>query len=66
MKVGDLVEFSYDIEKDGVESIGIFAEHGTQGKHKVLFMGRSYWVPHKYIKSIAMSRKPDVNEEPLN
>ena len=26
----------------------------------------SCWVPHKYIKSIAMSRKPDVNEEPLN
>ena len=66
MKVGDLVEFSYGRVGGQIDGIGIFAERGYYGKHKVLFMNKAYWVPEQFIKPISMKRKDDVNEEWLN
>ena len=66
MKVGDLVEFSYGRVGGQIDGIGIFMEHGLCGKHKVLFMGKGYWVPEQFIKIISMKRKDDVNEEWIN
>jgi len=45
MKIGDLVEFTYGRVGGQIEGIGIFAERGYYGLHKVLFMGKAYWVP---------------------
>jgi len=66
MKIGDLVEFTYGRVGGQIEGIGIFAGHGSDGKHKVLFMGKGYWVPEQHIKVISMVRKSDVNEPLLN
>jgi len=66
MKIGDLVEFSYGRVGGQIDGIGIFMEHGTAGKHRVLFMGKGYWVPESCIKPISMKRKSDVNEEWIN
>ena len=66
MKVGDLVEFSYGRVGGQIDGIGIFALRGTCGKHKVLFMGKGYWVPDACIKPISMKRKDDVNEKQDN
>ena len=66
MKIGDLVEFSYGRVGGQIDGIGIFMEHGTCGKHKVLFMGKGYWVPEQHIKSISMKRKEDVNDFNIN
>lgn len=66
MKVGDLVEFSYGRVGGQIDGIGIFAERGYYGKHKVLFMNKAYWVPDACIKPISMQRKDDANEEKLN
>ena len=66
MKVGDLVEFSYGRVGGQIEGIGVFAERGYYGKHKILFMRKAYWVPDACIKPITMKRKDDVNEEKLN
>ena len=60
------VEFSYGRVGGQITGIGIFAEHGTCGKHKILFMGKGYWVPEQFIKVISMARKVDVNEEWIN
>tara|TARA_B100000131_G_scaffold316926_1_gene357899 strand:+ start:132 stop:332 length:201 start_codon:yes stop_codon:yes gene_type:complete len=66
MKIGDLVEFTYGRVGGQIEGIGIFAERGEDGKHKILFMGKGYWVREQHIKIISMKRKTDVNEEWLN
>jgi len=63
MKIGDLVEFTYGRVGGQIEGMGIFAERGNDGKHKVLFMGKGYWVPEQHIKVISMVRKSDVSEE---
>ena len=62
MKIGDLVEFSYGRVGGQISGIGIFAERGYYGKHKVLFMNKAYWVPEQFIKCISMQRKDDVND----
>ena len=41
-------------------------EHGNNGEHKVLFMGKGYWVPEQFIKIISMKRKDDVNDNQDN
>ena len=66
MKTGDLVEFSYGRVGGQITGIGIFMLHGTCGKHKILFMGKGYWVPAQHIKIISMKRKDDVNEDWIN
>ncbi len=66
MKIGDLVEFSYGRVGGQISGIGILAEKGYHGKHKVLFMGKGYWVPESFVKVISMVRKDDVNEEWIN
>lgn len=66
MKIGDLVEFSYGRVGGQIDGIGIFMEYGTCGKHKVLFMGKGYWVPAQHIKPISMKRKDDVNDFNIN
>tara|TARA_R110002124_G_scaffold281093_1_gene455062 strand:+ start:897 stop:1097 length:201 start_codon:yes stop_codon:yes gene_type:complete len=66
MKIGDLVEFAYGRVGGQIDGIGIFAERGNNGKHKVLFMGKGYWVPESCIKVISMVRKGDVSEEWIN
>ena len=66
MKVGDLVEFSYGRVGGQITGIGIFAERGYYGKHKVLFMNKAYWVPEQFIKCISMKRKDNVNEDWIN
>jgi hypothetical protein len=66
MKIGDLVEFSYGRVGGQIDGIGIFAEQGTAGKHKILFMGRGYWVPESCIKVISMTRKDPANDPLLN
>ena len=66
MKVGDLVEFSYGRVGGQIDGIGIFAERGYYGLHKVLFMGKAcltgkaYWVPDASIKVISMQRSCDL------
>ena len=62
MKIGDLVEFSYGRVGGQIDGIGIFMDYGTCGKHKVLFMGKGYWVPAQCIKPISIKRKEDVND----
>jgi hypothetical protein len=62
MKIGDLVEFTYGRVGGQIEGIGIFAERGYYGLHKVLFMGKAYWVPDPCIKVISMQRSCDVNK----
>jgi hypothetical protein len=66
MKIGDLVEFVYGRVGGQIEGMGIFMEYGTAGKHKILFMGKGYWVPEQHIKVISLKRKSDVNEEWIN
>ena len=66
MKIGDLVEFTYGRVGGQIDGIGIFAERGYYGLHKVLFMGKGYWVPDACIKPISMQRKDDANEDKLN
>ena len=66
MKIGDLVEFSYGRVGGQIDGIGILAELGTCGKHKVLFMGKGYWIPCSAVKVISMKRKTDLNEPWLN
>ena len=60
MKVGDLVEFSYGRVGGQIDGIGIFAERGYYGLHKVLFMGKAYWVADASIKVISMQRSCDL------
>lgn len=66
MKIGDLVEFTYGRVGGQIEGMGIFMEHGTNGKHKVLFMGKGYWVPEQLIKPISIARKDPANEPLIN
>ena len=66
MKIGDLVEFSYGRVGGQIDGIGIFAERGYHGKHKVLFMEKAYWVPESCIKVISMKRKDPASEPLLN
>jgi len=66
MKIGDLVEFTYGRVGGQIEGIGIFAEQGYYGKHKILFMNKAYWVPESCIKVISMKRKDPANEPLLN
>jgi hypothetical protein len=66
MKTGDLVEFSYGRVGGQISGIGIFIEHGTCGKHRVLFMGKGYWVPEQLIKVISIKRKDELNEPLVN
>ena len=66
MKIGDLVEFTYGRVGGQIEGMGIFMERGSAGKHKVLFMGKGYWVPVSCIKVISMKRKDPDNEPLLN
>jgi|TARA_R100001460_G_scaffold6229_2_gene16410 hypothetical protein len=66
MKIGDLVEFSYGRVGGQIDGIGILAEVGLCGKHKVLFMGKGYWVPEDFVKVISMVRKSTVNDDILN
>jgi len=61
MKIGDLVEFTYGRVAGQIDGIGILAEVGLCGKHKVLFMGKGYWVPEQFIKVISMKRKEAVS-----
>jgi hypothetical protein len=62
MKIGDLVEFTYGRVGGQIEGIGIFAERGYYGLHKVLFMDKAYWVPDACIKVISMQRSCDVSK----
>ena len=62
MKIGDLVEFTYGRVGGQIERIGIFAERGYYGIHKVISENRTYWVPADCIKSISIVRKDSVNE----
>ena len=62
MKTGDLVEFTYGRVAGQIGGLGVLAELGTDGKHKVLFMGKGYWVPASCIKRISMVRMSDVNK----
>jgi|TARA_R110002110_G_scaffold33223_4_gene114049 hypothetical protein len=62
MKIGDLVEFTYGRVGGQIEGMGIFMEYGNDGKHKVLFMGKGYWVPEQLIKPISIARKDPANE----
>ena len=66
MKIGDLVEFTYGRVGGQIEGMGIFMQHGNDGKHKILFMGKGYWVPEQLIKPISIVRKGDVSEPLLN
>jgi hypothetical protein len=66
MKIGDLVEFTYGRVGASITAVGVFAGHGTCGKHKVLYMQKTYWVPASCIKEIITVRKGDVNEEWIN
>ena len=50
MKIGDLVEFAYGRVGGQIEGMGIFAGYGNDGKHKVLFHGKTYRVPEQLIK----------------
>ena len=61
MKVGDLVEFSYGRVGGQIDGIGILAEVGLCGKHKVLFMSKAYWVPDVCVKVISMKRSSAVS-----
>ena len=61
MKIGDLVEFTYGRVGGQISGIGIFAERGYYGKHKILFMNKAYWVPDACIKVISMKRSSAVN-----
>ena len=61
MKIGDLVEFSYGRVGGQIDGIGILAEVGLCGKHKVLFMGKGYWVPAGCVRVISMKRSSAVN-----
>jgi len=56
MKVGDLVEFSYGRVGGQIAGIGVLAERGYHGRHRVLFMGKTYWVPDACITKIVMKR----------
>jgi hypothetical protein len=62
MKTGDLVEFAYGRVGGQITGLGVLAEVGTRGKHKVLFMGKGYWVPEQLIKVISIVRKDPANE----
>ena len=62
MKVGDLVEFSYGRVGGQIDGIGIFAERGYYGRHKVLYKQKAYWVPDACIKPISIKRKDPLNE----
>ena len=66
MKIGDLVEFTFGRVGGQIDGIGILAELGTNGKHKVLFMSKAYWVPESAVKVISIVRKPDVNTVLVN
>ena len=61
MKVGDLVEFSYGRVGGQIDGIGLFAERGYYGKHRILFMDKAYWVPDACIRPISMKRSSAVN-----
>lgn len=62
MKVGDLVEFAYGRVGGQIGGIGLLAELGNNGKHKILFMGKGYWVFESLIKPICIKRKGVVND----
>ena len=62
MKIGDLVEFAYGRVGGQIEGMGIFAGYGNDGKHKVLFHGKTYRVPEQLIKVISIARKDPANE----
>jgi hypothetical protein len=66
MKIGDLVQFTYGRVGGQIESIGIFAERGYYGIHKVISDNKTYWVPEGCIKLISMKRKVDVNDFNIN
>ena len=66
MKIGDLVELSYGRVGGQISGIGIFAERGYYGIHKVISENKTYWVPESSIKSISIKRKDIVNEDKLN
>jgi len=60
-KIGDLVEFNYGRVGGKITGIGIFADYGYHGKHKILFMGKGYWVPDSCVRVISMVRESAVN-----
>jgi hypothetical protein len=62
MKIGDLVQFTYGRVGGQIEGIGIFAERGYYGIHKVISENNTYWVPEGCIKPISIVRKGTVNE----
>tara|TARA_Y100000592_G_C5401962_1_gene283573 strand:- start:15 stop:215 length:201 start_codon:yes stop_codon:yes gene_type:complete len=66
MKIGDLVQFTYGRVGGQIERIGIFAERGYYGIHKVISEDKAYWVPKACIKPISMQRKDDVNDNQVN
>jgi hypothetical protein len=66
MKIGDLVQFTYGRVGGQIEGIGIFAERGYYGIHKVISENKTYWVPEGCIKLISMKRKDSVNEVKYN
>lgn len=57
VRVGDLVEFSYGRVGGQIGGIGVLAEIGYHGRHRVLFMGKAYWVPDACISKIVMKRE---------
>ena len=54
------MQFTYGRVGGQIERIGIFAERGYYGIHKVICENRIYWVPEDCIKLISMKRKGDV------
>ena len=61
MKIGDLVEFSYGRVGGQIGGIGVLAEIGYHGRHRVLFMGKAYWVPDACISKIVIKRGEEEN-----
>jgi hypothetical protein len=62
MKIGDLVEFSLGTVPGEVDGIGVYAGSSDNGKHKVLYAGRSYELQPQFISLISIVRKTGVND----
>ncbi len=56
-KIGSLVEFSYGRLGAQIDGIGLLAELGYHGKHKIIYKNTQYWVPSQHIKLISQRRR---------
>ena len=53
--------FYYNVSLSDGDSHIFSADHGFHGKHKILFMGKAYWVPASCVRTISMVRESAVN-----